>query len=492
MTITYTSEVTTSKGISCFLKLLLRWKGSIYKIVWADLLIFLLIYYSLACSYVFCPDELYKEYFTKAVKYCREYGSMIPLSFVLGFYVSLVMTRWWSQYSTIPFPDNLAILVGAIIKGQNERARIVRRTVVRYACVSFTITLTLMSPKVKKRFPTLNHFVDAGLITKEEKQIMQELDTEYPSYSKYWLPLAWATSIVTRAKHEGLILDNETMVTIIEELNLFRTKCGGMLDYDWISVPLVYTQVVTLAVYSYFVTSVFSNQYIEGLDQNVLIYFPILPVLEFFFYMGWLKVAESLINPYGDDDDDFEVMWMIDRHVQVCYLLVDKIHQQHPKLMKDAYWAETAPNSLPYTIASQSYMNGGRTESTKNITVKANELDLLIPDSKDEVEGRYNRNSTALDSVRNLFGRKRVRGIPLKSVSHNTDRPERLQNIPDLNDYLESDITNPTKNYDNYSAEYEKLKKQRLEAHKQKILKYLELIKSKDSAEQEEILHSIN
>ncbi|KAL1489718.1 hypothetical protein ABEB36_013654 [Hypothenemus hampei] len=410
MTVTYTSEVTTSRGLGCFLKLLVRWKGSIYKIVWADLVFFLGLYYTLNICYMYAMGDNAKKYFVKIVEYCAKNANLIPLSFVLGFFVNIVYIRWWSQFTAIPFPDNLALLICANIKGQDERARIVRRTIVRYVCVTFTLTLTMMSPKVKKRFPTMNHFVDAGLLTKEEKKIIEDLDNEYPNYSKSWLPLAWAANVTTRARHEGIIRDDFSVRSILDQINIFRSKCGEMLAYDWISVPLVYTQVVTMAVYSYFLVTVIGNQFLEAPIANVdtLIFsFPFMPVLEFFFYMGWLKVAETLINPFGEDDDDFEVVWMIDRHIQVCYLLVDKIHQDHPKLMKDYYWQQTAPDSLPFTVASQQYMKETPVQSAQNLKIKKTDQDLIIPESKSH-GGNHEKNLwNSLSNV--LFRRRRVR-----------------------------------------------------------------------------------
>ena len=60
--------------------------------------------------------------------------------------------------------------------------------------------------------------------------------------------------------------------------------------------------------------------------HEVDLYVPIFTFLQFFFYMGWLKVAEVLINPFGEDDDDFEMNWLIDRNLQVCRYVLNIFH----------------------------------------------------------------------------------------------------------------------------------------------------------------------
>jgi hypothetical protein len=46
-------------------------------------------------------------------------------------------------------------------------------------------------------------------------------------------------------------------------------------------------------------------------------------ILQQLFYFGWLKVAEVLLNPLGEDDEDLETNFVIDRNKAIAMEIVD-------------------------------------------------------------------------------------------------------------------------------------------------------------------------
>ena len=43
------------------------------------------------------------RYFEKLVLYCRKEANNIPVAFVLGFYVTIVVNRWWQQVNDVSY-----------------------------------------------------------------------------------------------------------------------------------------------------------------------------------------------------------------------------------------------------------------------------------------------------------------------------------------------------------------------------------------------------
>ncbi|VVC94334.1 unnamed protein product [Leptidea sinapis] len=144
MTISYAGEVPNGSSFGCFWRILCNMAGvtSISNIILHDKFIISV-----------CHDRATTKYFGAQ-------SESIPMSFVLGFYVSLVVKRWWEQYKLLPWPDTLALFISAGIPGavsKDETGRLMRRNIVRYAILAYVITLQRVSLRVKRRFPTWQH-----------------------------------------------------------------------------------------------------------------------------------------------------------------------------------------------------------------------------------------------------------------------------------------------------------------------------------------------
>ena len=227
----------------------------------------------------------------------------------------------------------------------------------------------------------------------DEYKVLTNLDTKVTA-NKWFLPLVWAADICARALSEGKIRP-QTIRALIGEICNIREKLTGIMNHDWVSVPLVYTQVVTLAVYSYFVAAIIGGQWISpesaaaykaaygipigGTGTKLDLFYPFFLTIQFAFFFGWLKVAETLINPFGEDDDDFELNRLIDRHCQVGYLIVE--HDETPELMQDKYWDMTIPQDIPYTVAAQKF-KAEEFVGSAEATLQVKECDKVYADVK--------------------------------------------------------------------------------------------------------------
>ncbi|XP_055349583.1 bestrophin-2-like [Paramacrobiotus metropolitanus] len=353
MTISYQLKVANAT-FAGFPRLLLRWRGSVYKLMYKEFLLYAFCYALMSCVYRLALTDDQRRVFEKLCVHIEESMNHVPLTFVLGFYVTFVVSRWWEQLISYPWPDRMTYLIIFYITGEDERSKMYRRQLTRYLQATTILLTRTLSLVCKKRFPSLEHMVEAGLLTKEELQNMNDIKLQY---GKFWVPFVWFTQTLEQARAEGLINDptGVGVKQIMDELLVFRSLMGKMFAYDWVSIPVSYTQVVTLAVYTYFLGCIFARQFLDP-EQKIKghgfdMYVPVFSILQFIFYVGWLKVAETLINPWGEDDDDFEVNWFIDRHTQVGFCIVDDMHHNGPSLSKDKFWGQTQVQ-MPYTIAA--------------------------------------------------------------------------------------------------------------------------------------------
>ncbi|KAM7533481.1 hypothetical protein Aperf_G00000124445 [Anoplocephala perfoliata] len=446
MTISYVDDISDGSGILIFIRILRRWMGSVYKLLWADLLVYLAIYFALSLTYRFALPDAQKRTFEDVVRYCEGIKGNIPVSFLLGFFVTGVIGRWYNMYMYIPWMNHMAYMSMTYIScGDKNVALETRLSLMRYMNLAWILLMRRVSDPIADRFKDIkkdfgelsrsgcckrrkkhehkhaqyhpwsvsnsqqhqhhhqhdmvepqgtpfdgpsgspnrqlsfyrqpitgdesqntaitsrpeevfdafNSFEGGDdtwsvretffgfnkdekiretfgkIITEPEVRAFEAIakfhfrQTRQRYIPEYWVPIHWAVRLIQKAGLHGHIPDSVMINTMLQELGEFRKKLQNLEVYSSITMPLVYTQVVIIAVYSYIVCDLLASQFIEvpkkkgepGVDFII----PIFSIFNFLFFLGWLKVALCVMNPFGDDDEDFETSDILDYNLDVSY-----------------------------------------------------------------------------------------------------------------------------------------------------------------------------
>uniref|UniRef100_A0A7E4V9F8 Bestrophin homolog n=1 Tax=Panagrellus redivivus TaxID=6233 RepID=A0A7E4V9F8_PANRE len=319
MTVAYNFDVCSSTWRSVT-KILLRWRGSVWKSVASELLFWSLVYVALFVSLTYLLNEGQLENFKQIRPILDKCLPRVPLTLMVSFFVNLVYNRWKDIFNKIGFIDDIALSITQLINSDTAETRIVKRKIVRYAVLTQTLVFRDISLSVRQRFPEIKSIVNAGIMTENEYQYFDDHSDINP---KYWIPIQWAMRLIWRERSETITICNDMIAyNLCEKLHRFRGDLQLLCCFDWVPVPLSYPQIVFIAVRTYIAISMVARQTFsnENWILNIFVVF-----IETLLHIGWIKVAETLLNPLGTDDDDFECNFVIDRNLMVGYEIIDGV-----------------------------------------------------------------------------------------------------------------------------------------------------------------------
>ncbi|KAK6751349.1 hypothetical protein RB195_002998 [Necator americanus] len=375
MTISYNRDVSSVSTLS-FLKLLLRWRGSIWKSVKTEFALWIISYYIIFAVYRYALTASQQRTFEKLARNFNSKLDYIPLTFMLAFFVKIIADRWRNIFNNMGWIENCALSLTAVLKSETNdvEVRLMRRSVIRYLILSQILTFRDISMQVRRRFPHLSTIVQSGFMMDHEMEMLESV--KVAKFNRYWVPVNWALSIVSKAYRKGYIDNAPSLSLAIKEINQFRTSLAVLCNYDWVPVPIAYPQVVFLAVRSYFILCLISRQYLIGEaapnQPTIDLYVPFMTILQFIFFVAWMKVAEALLNPLGEDDDDFECNFLIDRNIAIGMAIVDETSDKYPKMEMDML----SDQDLMYTNYEKYDIDHALVGSVSNVNLAVTPTDV--------------------------------------------------------------------------------------------------------------------
>ena len=360
--------------------------GSTVRRIFIFPIFFLIGYYTIQVLYQLdmpqlCPNHIHLNFNVKkaggeksakeAAKACRkqtessfkrwnENSSLFLklFTFLIGFYVSNIVSRWWAKVRSIPEVENpLLVLSGLVIPsgredetGPNQMAQVdrlsltspcgiteIKKIIARYCLLSWTMCFNTFSQRLAEKFGKGEQLKERGLLTEEEFDCLRiaKLGPERKKIFSdlWWIPLAWAVNLINELGPYGdQIAIPKDHKDIITSLLRFKKALEDQKTQAENQLPLFYKRLIWWALMGWIVMSMFMLQQPNHYESNhstltltLIANFPLTGVLMQFVLLGWLYMADILDNPFGFNlEHDLNLADILELNIWRCSVTIEQ------------------------------------------------------------------------------------------------------------------------------------------------------------------------
>ena len=189
------------------------WGRSLLAHIGLELFLYLVLYYIIKAGRLALEDEdrysimsklnisisnmFYRATIDNLIHYFRKNLSTMgkEMTFLLGFYVSNIVKRWWDTYKSLPWPDSLVAISHALVDFKNERSMEFCQTILRYCMLSYILCIRRLSKALQKMFPNDKSLIKAKVATRKELLLIEK---QGELGRVWWIPISWCMTMIKR------------------------------------------------------------------------------------------------------------------------------------------------------------------------------------------------------------------------------------------------------------------------------------------------------
>lgn len=295
-----------------------QWEESCIKLILPQIFIYYILCALLAILYNYGLSQSAQEDFDSVATYISQFVPGLPMIMVLGFFTSTALSRWYNTANLIPGTNRIIkLFIQSVNEGVPECRSIIDQYI-RYVLLFWLLDMRIVCEPLRRKFPNLLAIqIKTGLLFDNERKKLEEHERQRGG--KRTAPLIvndWLNALLKDAVQKQVLNASEYWRNI-EAVQSLKKGGGNVIKFATQNTPNVLIQTVTLAVYCYGLITILGHQLSRknGVTSILNSYFPVAQSLPFFFFYIWLKVGRIATDPFGDDDEDIDVVTLFEDHL---------------------------------------------------------------------------------------------------------------------------------------------------------------------------------